>query len=426
MRAAIISLRGAPRRSVISRACRTNSSATQLPSKITDGLVALRGAMDDCIVGHEATKTGILLALIAKEHVYIEGPPGTGKTLLAEAASSALGLDFFFYQMHRDTRLAELIGDMVVLREEDAASKGEIIRTVNRPGGILTSQIAVLDDISRAPGEALNVLLRLLNERQFHGARLPLLSVIATGNPPGQAYYNEPLDPANLDRFAIQLQTGGLVADREWHHVAEVIAQYEASGEVGLDAVNVEGRAPAGLLGWCNEALPGISLPEPVSQGLVAFLKLLVGECGLDNTNAILSDRSFLVKAVRLIKANAVLQGRCVCESADLHVLSFMTTFRIPEESHRRVSSLVNKAIASVSSTADRLDGSGPTDQGKRRGSSPYATFMKEKASAVASQPDGPIDSVKSAAKGERNPFEAWSGVRLGGPGDPNQGRGIP
>ena len=98
-----------------------------------------------------------------------------------------MGLDFFFYQLHRDTRLAELIGDMVVVRQEDAISGGEIIRTVNRPGGILTAQICVLDDVSRAPGEALNVLLRILNERKFEKRKLPLMTAIATGNPPGEA-----------------------------------------------------------------------------------------------------------------------------------------------------------------------------------------------------------------------------------------------
>ena len=101
-----------------------------------------------------------------------------------------MGLDFFFYQLHRDTRLAELIGDMVVIREEDSKSGGEIIRTVNRPGGILTAEICVLDDISRAPGEALNVLLRILNERKFDTKRLPLMTAIATGNPPGEVSWN--------------------------------------------------------------------------------------------------------------------------------------------------------------------------------------------------------------------------------------------
>ena len=64
----------------------------------------------------------------------------------------------------------------------------------------------MLDDISRAPGEALNVLLRILNERKFGETPIPLLTAIATSNPLRDEYYNEPLDPANLDRFAIQLR----------------------------------------------------------------------------------------------------------------------------------------------------------------------------------------------------------------------------
>lgn len=207
---------------------------------------------------------GILLALIAREHVYIEGPPGTAKTMLAEATaprstavrvvlqvvSNAVGLDFFFYQLHRDTRLSELVGDMVVLREKDPEQEGgEVIRTVNRPGGILTSQVvplhaphgmdahstapqcanscvcgadlragryipsarrgperaaqdpertAVRGRLSIAPCTVLISVLAWHPSDGYHMTRahdvspsqdhrLPLLTAIATGNPPGEA-----------------------------------------------------------------------------------------------------------------------------------------------------------------------------------------------------------------------------------------------
>ena len=233
-----------------------------------------------------------------------------------------MSLDFFFYQLHRDTRLAELIGDMVVVREEDAQSGGEIIRTVNRPGGILTSQICVLDDVSRAPGEALNVLLRILNERKFEKRKLPLMTAIATGNPPGEAYYSEPLDPANLDRFTVQIKSGGLVSQGAWAGVADVIARYESQGEVGLDAIDVAGAVSPGLIAACNESLPQVTLPEEVVDGLLSLLQSLVNCYDLDPGNAILSDRTFLVKAVRILKAcsepsaptptpNRLLEGSC-------------------------------------------------------------------------------------------------------------------
>lgn len=48
----------------------------------------------------------------------------------------------------------------------------------NTFAGILTAEISVLDDISRAPGEALNVLLRILNERKFGNDEIPLVTAM--------------------------------------------------------------------------------------------------------------------------------------------------------------------------------------------------------------------------------------------------------
>ena len=82
--------------------------------------------------------------------------------------------------MHRDTRLAELIGEAVVLRSNDPQTGGQLIRQHNQPGGVLTADLCVLDDISRAPGESLNVLLRILNERKMGDSKIPLRCAIAT------------------------------------------------------------------------------------------------------------------------------------------------------------------------------------------------------------------------------------------------------
>ena len=163
----------------------------------------LRELLDRHVVGHAEAKDALLLALVCREHIYLEGPPGSAKTRMAEIAARGASLGFFFYQMHRDTRLSELVGDVVLERRVLPGLEGERIHQTIEPGGILTAEICVLDDISRAPGEALNVLLRILNERKFGEKPIPLLTAIATSNPLRDEYYNEPLDPANLDRFAI-------------------------------------------------------------------------------------------------------------------------------------------------------------------------------------------------------------------------------
>lgn len=66
----------------------------------------------------------------------------------------------------------------------------------------------------------------LLNERSYNGTPVPLITCVATGNPTGSEYYNEPLDPAVLDRFAVQLRCdgliGGLVTGGSWMNASRV------------------------------------------------------------------------------------------------------------------------------------------------------------------------------------------------------------
>jgi MoxR-like ATPase len=297
--------------------------------------------MDRYVVGHDDVKEAILLGLIAREHIYLEGPPGTAKTMLAEITSEAADLQFFFYQLHRDTRLAELVGDTVIFREREM-SGGEVIRQMNRKGGILMAEICVLDDISRAPGEALNVLLRVLNERKFGGERIPLLTAIATGNPTkDDSYYNEPLDPANLDRFTIQMRTLGLLQRNSWEEAARVVDLYASN----LFGPEVEQKVDRLVLDGANALLPKVELTAAVKQLLLEFLNVLLNDYGLTDKNSLITDRTFLVKAVKILKSKAVLEGRDHCVPEDLFVLKYLTTFRIPEELHKRIEDIINDLL---------------------------------------------------------------------------------
>ena len=84
------------------------------PEAVHPDLAPLLGLLDERVVGHDDAKRALLLGLVCREHIYLEGPPGTAKTLMAEVAARGSDLDFFFYQFHRDTRLAELVGDVAV------------------------------------------------------------------------------------------------------------------------------------------------------------------------------------------------------------------------------------------------------------------------------------------------------------------------
>ncbi|MBN1572896.1 MAG: MoxR family ATPase [Deltaproteobacteria bacterium] len=303
----------------------------------------IKSTLDEYVVGHDDVKEGILLALIAREHVYIEGAPGTAKTMLAELAAKAANLQFYFYQFHRDTRLSELIGEYIISREETTQKlesgngKGELIRQQLLPGGILTAQMVVLDDITRAPGEALNILLRLLNEREYQGIKLPLLTAIATSNPTQDDYYNEPLDLANLDRFAIQLRSQGLLTRGNWDEALSVLDYYV---DHIFDKDSIKGFE-AELFEKPIDYLLDVEVPQKVRKRLMKFLSKLIDDYHLNETNSLLTDRTFLVKAVRILKAKAILEGRKEVSPGDLSVLKYMTTFRVPEEIAERIEEIL-------------------------------------------------------------------------------------
>ena len=279
----------------------------------------LRTEMDELVIGHSDVKTALLLGIISREHIYIQGPPGTAKTMLSEIVSKSAELSFFFYQMHRDTRLSELVGDLVISREDTA--NGEIIRQNIIKGGILTSEICLLDDISRAPGESLNVLLRILNERKYADEEIPLLTAIATSNPTADEYYNEPLDPANLDRFVIQINSNGLSYSKEWEDVKKIVSLYSAKNTSGGHIEKIG-----------KDVLEKIIVSSEVQEGLVSFISWLIEDCRLNEANSVISDRTFLVKSIKIIKANAVLAGRDEANLEDLKALKYILAFRVPEE----------------------------------------------------------------------------------------------
>ncbi len=308
-----------------------------------DPLAPLQALLDERIVGHGDEKEALLLGLVCREHIYLEGPPGTAKTLMAEVAARGADLAFFFYQFHRDTRLSELVGDVVLERRPLPGESGEQIHQRIEPGGILTARVCVLDDISRAPGEALNVLLRVLNERRFGEEEIPLLCAIATSNPFQDEYYNEPLDPANLDRFAIQLRVEGLLQAAAEAPARELLNRFASSAE--LDLLPPEPVVAGDHFASLYAQLGRVQVPAAVQEGLLEFLRILIGEYECSEQNSLLSDRTFLVKAVKLLRGRALLADREIVQPEDLEVLRWMTTFRVPEEVHEKVPDLIRRVI---------------------------------------------------------------------------------
>ena len=325
--------------------------------------------MDARVVGQTKVKQAMLMGIAASEHVYVEGPPGVAKTFLAEIMAQSCGLSFHAIQFHRDTRLCELVGEPVIRREALGEGAGEVVRQATLPGALLTCEVAVLDDISRAPGEALNALLRLLNEREYEGTPMPLRSAIATANPASEDYYVEKLDPAALDRFTLQVEARGLLQEEDWASCADVLRRHALHPPPGAaDGLSPHDPWLEGGMQVCDGdeslTLDGVTLGEELAASLLLVLRRLsertTSWCRVHSAPSLLTDRTLLVRYPRVVRASALLAGRDEASLDDLRVLSLLTTFRLPPELHAQVDSIVDDAILE----AQRLSGGGGGDGG--------------------------------------------------------------
>ncbi|KAA9130114.1 AAA domain-containing protein [Microbacterium caowuchunii] len=167
----------------------------------------LRRAMHDvrleigkAVIGQDGAVTGLLVALLARGHVLLEGVPGVAKTLLVRAFSRALGLDTHRVQFTPDLMPGDVTGSLIY----DARS-GEF---EFREGPVFT-QVLLADEINRTPPKTQSALLEAMEERQVSadGVTRPLpdpFLVAATQNPIEHEGTYE-LPEAQLDRFLLKL-----------------------------------------------------------------------------------------------------------------------------------------------------------------------------------------------------------------------------
>ncbi|MCG2800661.1 MAG: MoxR family ATPase [Cellulomonas sp.] len=160
----------------------------------------VRSEVAKAVVGQDAAVTGLVIALLCRGHVLLEGVPGVAKTLLVRALSAALSLDTKRVQFTPDLMPGDVTGSLVY----DA-------RTAQfsfREGPVFTN-LLLADEINRTPPKTQASLLEAMEERQVSvdGLARPLpdpFIVIATQNPV-EYEGTYPLPEAQLDRFLLKL-----------------------------------------------------------------------------------------------------------------------------------------------------------------------------------------------------------------------------
>jgi MoxR-like ATPase len=152
----------------------------------------------------------MLVSLLARGHVLLEGVPGVAKTTLVKAFAVALGCTARRIQFTPDLMPADITGTYVLSPREGTFTL--------RPGPVFAN-VVLADEINRAPAKTQSALLEAMQERQvtIEGDRYELPNpflVLATQNPIDlEGTY--PLPEAQIDRFLVRVPMGYPTAREE-------------------------------------------------------------------------------------------------------------------------------------------------------------------------------------------------------------------
>ena len=273
-------------------------------------------ALRQVVLGQESATRDVLICLLARGHILLEGVPGTAKTLLVRTLGLALDVRFVRIQFTPDLMPADITGITLLTGTHEFSF---------RPGPVFADLI-LADEINRAPAKTQAALLEAMQERTVtvDGKSHPLsatFTVFATQNPiEFEGTY--PLPEAELDRFMAKVLIGypaaaveqgiltryveGFEADRtDTYGVAPVV---DADGlerlRQAVDAVRVEPRITAYITAIVRATREAASLTLGASpRAGVALFKAA-------RAAALLEGREFVIPDDVKLLAPAVLRHR--------------------------------------------------------------------------------------------------------------------
>ncbi len=155
------------------------------------------------IVGQDVLLERLLVALLSRGHILVEGVPGLAKTLAVKTLANAIGGLFHRVQFTPDLVPADIVGTRVYHQ-----GTGEFQVSL----GPVFTNLLLADEINRAPAKVQSALLEVMQEQQVtigretHNVPRPFL-VMATQNPI-ETEGTYPLPEAQVDRFMMKVVVG--------------------------------------------------------------------------------------------------------------------------------------------------------------------------------------------------------------------------
>lgn len=191
-------------------------SDTQLISPEMMGVIQSRAnlildELDRILLGHHEVHRLLLIGILSRGHILLEGLPGVGKTALVKALGELLQLDFKRIQFTPDLLPSDILGCNILQTQADGTRKMEF-----QPGAIFTN-ILLADEINRASPKTQSAMLEAMQEHAVTllGETRPLpepFFVLASQNPV-ELEGTYPIPEAQLDRFMFKIEVCNVDAD---------------------------------------------------------------------------------------------------------------------------------------------------------------------------------------------------------------------
>ena len=208
-----------------------NSQVEMQVDRAAARLGEIQRAVSEVVVGQERLVESVLVALLCRGHVLLEGVPGLAKTLTVRTVARVVGGHFQRLQFTPDLLPADVTGTQVFDQ-----SSGHFVPHK----GPVFSNLVLADEVNRAPAKVQSALLEAMEERQvtIGGTTFELpdpFVVLATQNPIEQEG-TYPLPEAQLDRFLLKILVGYPEAEDERRvvdfHLAQSFPQARAAASL--------------------------------------------------------------------------------------------------------------------------------------------------------------------------------------------------
>jgi MoxR-like ATPase len=288
----------------------TNPVAESDAAVAREALTRLRAEVAKVVIGQDSVVTSLVIALLCRGHVLLEGVPGVAKTLIIRTLSAALDLEHKRVQFTPDLMPGDVTGSLVY---DSRSSEFEF-----RPGPVFTN-LLLADEINRTPPKTQASLLEAMEERQVsvEGVPRPLPDpfVVAATQNPLEYEGTYPLPEAQLDRFLLKIHVPLPERDAEMRVLQAHHAGFDPRD---LKAAGVQAVAGAADLAAGREAVRQVGVTDAVMGYIVDVCRATRNSPSLANGASPRGSTALLNTA----KAWAWLSGRDYVTPDDVKALA--------------------------------------------------------------------------------------------------------